>query len=105
MISEKDLVAGWASHRKYYGQFVCDSNLEFISRHFGIDNLVKAFQLDKHLNTIDLKRWDDLPTPTGLRSKFKEAGDMFSPSRVICTWKEAARQAVEIHLNNSIEDA
>lgn len=102
MISRKDLIEKIASHREYYGQFVCDSNVAFISRHFGIDELVKAFQLDESFNTISLKRWDDLPIPTGLGSKLKETGDTLSLSGVVCTWKEAARQAVEIHLSDSL---
>lgn len=105
MISRKDLVERKVSHRGYFGQFVCDSNLAFISKHFGMDKLVEAFQLCESFATIGLKQWEDLPIPTGLESKLKEAGDTLSLPKVVCTWKEAARQAVVIYLRNSLVDA
>lgn len=110
----KEYLDGTCSHQEYYSQFVTPEITRLVQGRFGKDALTKAYAEDPHLNTIPLKRWDDLgytelprtgSKPTGgfrpniavSREKLiasGESGGTVTRAFLVCVLKSAARDII-----------
>lgn len=97
IITRKDYMAGKATHRQYYGQFVNPAVTSWVRRKIGIDRLLKS--TDQHLNDIPLSLWDSYYGAMlldGTARKVAAAnGGGVSLSDAVCVAKEAAHQLIE----------
>jgi len=85
---------GNEAHRTFYNEVAQDAKVKVS------DKLIKETREaiaagDEHLNTIPLKRWDDLAEAWRHRISpvLKERGTAYSISQGVCTMKAAARSA------------
>ena len=79
--------------RAYYGQFVNQKIINFVAGKFSPEELVAAFAEDKHLNNIDLRRWDEAARsvyPWIDHDLVRAGGTFWSLSCGVCTVKNAA---------------
>ena len=88
------------THREFYSQFVTDSMKQSISAYFGIEKLKKAFEENKHFNSLKLESWDSLAFSCcqhnyTVKEALKEAKHSYSLSTGVCIMKEAAKQIIE----------
>lgn len=88
------------THEEYYSQFVNQKMLNDVVGFFGESELKKAFEEDKHFNTIRLSAWDSFGEfdirqgQYGIGAKMKEIGDYLTVAGLVCIGKQAARQAI-----------
>lgn len=79
--------------RAYYAQFANKNVINYVAGQFSPEELTKAYAEDKHLNNIDLARWDDAARavyPWIDQQLVKDAGTFWSLSCGVCTVKTAA---------------
>jgi len=92
-LGDKELA--WASHRRFYAQFVNDRTIDYVVRWIGGDALLASN--DPYLNDVrTLARWDNCARggmPTAI--KFSDVGDYPTLGGLVCVAKEAARQWIE----------
>ena len=89
------------THRQYYGQFVNDKLINYVSVNIG-EKIIEA-STDPHMNDIPMKKWDILNILNYIdKSAYKIAnndktvnGILWSPSVNVCIGKEAARQYLD----------
>ena len=97
LIPRKYYTSGKASHREYYGQFVTESSISWVSSVIGIDRLLKS--TDPHLNDISLQTWDRfyfmLNGSIGRKLCAANNSTGYSLSDAVCIAKESARQLME----------
>jgi hypothetical protein len=82
---------------QYYSQFVTEKMVNQVVTVFGKENLEKAFNEDKHLNTIQLMRWDNFGSAINngfLNNQMKECGDYTTLAGLVCISKTAAMIAI-----------
>jgi len=92
MITRAEYIAGNASHRDYYGQFVDEAVLDGIKRDLGLERIMAS--KDESFNDIPLAVWDCLPcTRAGtVTEKLVACGDFPSMAGLVCIAKEGARR-------------
>lgn len=81
-------------HQAFYVQFANASIVNFIAGQFSPEELVNAYREDRHLNTIDLPRWDDAARaiyPWIDQDLVKATGQLWSLSSGVCICKAAAK--------------
>ena len=96
MITRQDYVNQKATHREYYGQFVCDQVKSWVLRAFTKQELMQS--TDPNLNDLPIDRWDRVipsPVPFTLVSRMTRVGDYATLGGLVCIAKEAARQIIE----------
>lgn len=93
--TRKQYLNNECTHSEYYSQFVTESTRDLVKRTFGIDNLISAFENDKHFNSIPLYKWDRIAGAIGSSLRMRELGDTLTQSGQICILKEAAKQIIE----------
>ena len=97
MKTRQDYLNSNCTHQEYYAQFVTQSILVGVKRSIGHSKIFNAFQTDKHLNNIELVRWDSLIYLTKNSDTINllhEAGDYLTMAVNVCILKEAARQTI-----------
>lgn len=115
MITRKDYMSKKATHREYFSQFVNEEILKLVEDRFGRERLKKAFETDRHFNSIRLDEWDFLNGYIWPGSRFKnvahnerdylkklidlrklkETGEGYSLNTCTCILKEAAQMIIE----------
>lgn len=91
---------GKVTHRDYYGQFVNSFTTRLVLAGFTKAELLAS--KDKHLNDLQLHRWDRLAGGMATQlcaGALREAGDGPSLSSAVCILKETARQIIESERN------
>jgi hypothetical protein len=90
LISRSDYIAGAASHRAYYAQFVTPAHF---ARLVSIADRIKE-STDPHFSDIPIAVWDALavPVPAETAATMRQCGDYPTLAGAVCTLKEAARQ-------------
>ena len=79
--------------RAYYAQFANRNVISHVAGQFSPEELTKAYAEDKHLNNINLARWDDAARaiyPWIDHKLVQEVGAVWSLSSGVCTVKTAA---------------
>jgi hypothetical protein len=85
------------SHQELYTKVVNGIGLEVCEKYIpvSIEKLRDALQVDPHLNSIALKKWDNAAN-RAFRHTFRLIKvDTISLSEAVCTLKQAARMLVE----------
>lgn len=85
------------SHQELYTKVVKGIGLEVCEKYIpvSIEKLRDALQVDPHLNTIELKKWDNAVN-RAFRHTFRLIKvDTISQSEAVCTLKQAARMLVD----------
>ncbi len=96
MITRSQYMAGEATHREYYAQFVNDFVKRIVERFIGKKEVLAS--TDKCFNDIPLEKWDKLANYNRTHvssSLLKQSKEGWSLSTNICILKEAARQIKE----------
>ena len=95
MITRKQYMAGEATFREYYGQFVTGAVRSAVKGRFGKALVTSE---DPHFNDIPLSQWDSLACILGpnLIGPMRAAtGQHPSAAELVCAVKEAAQQIRE----------
>lgn len=96
MITRQDYVNQKATHREYYGQFVCDRVKSWVLQTFTKQELMQS--TDPNLNDLPTEKWDRVipsPVPFTLVSRMTMVGDYVTLGGLVCIAKEAAQQIIE----------
>ena len=80
------------THREYYGQFVTPANKKDVLNMTTLKTLLKC--KEDNLSEIPLRNWDGLSVYV-TSEQFKQAGDSYSLSFLVCVNKEAAKQIID----------
>ena len=81
-------------HQAYYEQFANAQIVSAVAGKFSPEELVRAYKADRHLNNIDLKKWDDLARfiyPWLDQELLKSTGQLWSLCTGVSTCKAAAK--------------
>ena len=83
-------------HDEYYKQFVTTAIINLVLSHIGKDLIIRS--VDKHMNDIPLRKWDDI---SGLINRYSitkrnEAAEGSSIATGVCIGKAAARMIKEL---------
>ena len=94
MITRKEYMAKKSTYEEYYEQFVTEGTKQRVLFHISLKELLAS--KDKHLNDIDLKRWDNIGIGNEVARTVCEANESsgYSLSDQVCINKEAARQLI-----------
>ena len=87
MKTRKEYLNGVVTHSEYYSQFVTEATKNGVLSAFSVDDLKKAYEEDKHFNTIPLSEWDQLAYAINRKGTLAEK---------VCIVKEAARQLISM---------
>ena len=94
MKTRKDYMSGVVTHREYYGQFVNNQIKQLVSNSIGMKSIINS--KDKHLNDIELSRWNRLSFSIkqicGDKLRLINGPGGVSLSDTVCVAKEAAKQ-------------
>ena len=90
MFSRQQYVKGECTYEQYYRQFVTPMVKATVHSYIGIDDIMES--VDKHLNDIQLKRWDAMhPIIMEETKKARaQAGEGNSLATGVCIAKQAA---------------
>tara|TARA_B100001093_G_C26757767_1_gene984217 strand:+ start:132 stop:476 length:345 start_codon:yes stop_codon:yes gene_type:complete len=81
-------------HQAFYAQFANDKIVNIIAGKFSPEELIQAYETDKHLNAINLRIWDDLARytyPWIDQDLLKETDQIWGLNSGVCTCKAAAK--------------
>lgn len=98
MFTRKDYLSGKCTSSEYYSQYVEHTNARGLVLTFWDEKtLSEAYQKGEHLNSLSIKRWDELAErlTIGPGLTFSKLGDMNTLSNRVCVLKETARQIVK----------
>ena len=88
-------------HQAFYAQFANASVVNFVAGQFSPEELVNAYKSDRHLNTIELGRWDDAARsvyPWIDDDLIKTTGQLWSLCTGVSTCKAAAKILISRYL-------
>lgn len=93
MFTRKDYLDNKCTYEQYYDQFVTPMMPQTVLETFGVEALQNA---GPHLNGIPLQHWDALGARyyAMLIPLFEAAEDFPTKAGLVCTLKNAARQAL-----------
>ena len=91
--NRKQYLQGECTHRQYYSQFVTKETKKRLLSHITKLEIIKS--KDKHLNDIELERWDRIPALSSTNEKMRKKGDFLTLAGKVCIFKEAAIQIKE----------
>lgn len=83
---------------EYYGQFVDSYTKRLVPA--SLEEIREAYQKDKHLSNIPLKRWDERAVYVNhweLGVKLKEANEVLTLAVQVCILKQSARELLKEH--------
>ena len=92
-------------HQAFYAQFANASVVNFVAGQFSPEELVHAYKADRHLNTIELGRWDDAARsiyPWIDHDLVKTTGQLWSLSTGVCTCKAAAMVLISRYIGKPV---
>lgn len=97
MHTRNQYLNGQCSYNQYYDQFVTEQLKNVVSKYFTTAKLVKAYDKDEYMNSIQFKEWDKLSyycETSDMKKMYATAGEYVTHTVAVCTLKQAAKHVV-----------